>query len=105
MIYRKLLNILPFVMLFILLILAFECVNVESQYEDQSFVETSIETRPELSSKQKAIYLQQTYQAEKEMKSMIVIIKSLLGASIAFLILVFYLQYKLEKKSSNAPGN
>ena len=90
----RFLKIAVFIITPLLLILLFEWVNVESQYEDQSMVETSIQVSPELTIKQKATGLKETYKIEKGMQNVITIIKCLL---ITFTIILIFILYQINK--------
>jgi len=87
----------------ILLILLFEWVNVKSQYEDQSMVETSIRVDHQFTAKQKNDGLEATYKTAKEMKNDVTIIKWLLMIFSLVLIFLLHQQNKLREKSIQTP--
>jgi hypothetical protein len=98
MINLKFLKIAKYIIIPVVLILLFEWVNVESYYEDQSFVETSIHIDETLTAKQKADNLKEIYKSEKEMEVALIIIKILLAFSTIALVTNIYYTVKLNNK-------
>lgn len=97
--FRRVLN---YLLIPVLLIILFEWVNVESQYEDQSMIETTIDVNTNLTSTQKDIALAKVSQTEKDIKKDLWFIKALLGAWGGVIATSLYLS---NKKSSNILSN